>query len=173
MSSTHFNSLNLHNSPSLRKNSAIVEVFCAGASYGAMATLYKTSYSLGLTWQQVVGAQAWFGCLLFAIALVVWLLRGNRWPKITPQQVIKLVALGALTCMTSIFICYAMSVLPASLALTLLFQFTWIGSVIQAIWTRKPPSRSQLIAVGIILIGTVFSAGLLEHGGIGDWNPSV
>lgn len=72
----------------------------------------------------------------------------------------KLLGIGAVTCITSIFYTYAMSVLPVALALTLLFQFTWIGTVIQVIMTRRPPALSQVISAVIIVFGTVFASGL-------------
>ena len=72
----------------------------------------------------------------------------------------KLVGIGAVTCITSIFYTYAMSVLPVPLALTLLFQFTWIGTVIQVAITRRPPAASQVVSALIIVFGTVFASGL-------------
>ena len=53
-----------------------------------------------------------------------------------------------------------MSVLPVALALTLLFQFTWIGTVIQVIMTHRPPALSQVISAAVIVFGTVFASGL-------------
>lgn len=53
-----------------------------------------------------------------------------------------------------------MSVLPAPVALTLLFQFTWVGLVIQAIATRRAPHACHIIAAGVIMAGTIFASGL-------------
>ena len=50
------------------------------------------------------------------------------------------------------------------LALTLLFQFTWIGTLIQTISTRKAPAISQVASAAIIVFGTVFASGLYRTG---------
>ena len=120
-----------------RQVTAALQVFAGGACYGAMATTYKLAYAAGYTSAQVVASQAWFGCLFFILATVVRLLRGGRLSRLGGAQVFKLMGLGALTCTPSILYCYAMSVLPAPVALTLLFQFTWMGLVWQTIMMRR------------------------------------
>ena len=119
-----------------RRAVAALQVFEGGACYGAMATTYKLAYAAGFTSAQVVASQAWFGFLFFGLAVLLGRLRGVRWQRLSGKQVLKLMGLGALTCTTSILYCYAMSVLPAPVALTLLFQFTWMGLVWQTIMTR-------------------------------------
>ena len=72
--------------------------------------------------------------------------------------------LGALTCTTSILYCYAMSVLPAPVALTLLFQFTWMGLVWQTIMTRRAPRFVEVASAAVIVLGTVFASGVYRTG---------
>lgn len=105
---------------------AALQVFVGGACYGAMATTYKLAYAAGFTSAQVVASQAWFGCLFFALATLAGHALGHRWQRVGWKLALKLMGLGALTCLTSILYCYAMSVLPAPVALTLLFQFTCV-----------------------------------------------
>lgn len=143
---------------------ATLEVFLGGASYGFMATSYKLSYAAGFTSNQVVAGQGWFGLILFAIAFAVSMARGKRWQRVGARSALSLMGLGCITCCTSILYCYAMSVLPVSVALTLLFQFTWIGTVLQIILTRKPPALSQVIAAAVVVVGTVFASGVYKTG---------
>lgn len=143
---------------------ATLEVFLGGASYGFMATSYKLSYAAGFTSNQVVAGQGWFGLILFAIAFAVSMVRGKRWQRVGARSALSLMGLGCITCCTSILYCYAMSVLPVSVALTLLFQFTWIGTVLQIILTRKPPALSQVIAAAVVIVGTVFASGVYKTG---------
>ena len=149
---------------------ATLEVFLGGASYGFMATSYKLSYAAGFTSNQVVAGQGWFGLILFAIAFAVSMTRGKRWQRVGVRSALSLMGLGCITCCTSILYCYAMSVLPVSVALTLLFQFTWIGTVLQIILTRKPPALSQVIAAAVVVIGTVFASGVYKTG-IAGYDP--
>lgn len=149
---------------------AALYVFLGGASYGAMATTYKLAYTAGFSSNQVVAAQAWGGFVLFVAVCIVEVLRGNRLQRLPIGTVAKLVGTGALTGMTSILYCFAMSKLPVAVALTLLFQFTWIGIVIQVIVTRRAPSASQVGAAATILVGTVFASGIYQTG-IAGYDP--
>lgn len=139
---------------------AVLLVFFGGACYGFNATCYKISYALGFSSAQVAAAQMWFAFALFAVMVVVQRVRGHAWTHLGRANTLKLMGIGAVTCATSIFYTYAMSVLPVPLALTLLFQFTWIGTVIQVAITRRAPAKSQVVAAVIIVFGTVFASGL-------------
>lgn len=142
------------------RTKAAILVFFGGACYGFNATCYKLSYAWGFSSAQIAAAQMWAGFALFAVFLFFNRARGERWAKLGCANILKLLGVGAATCITSIFYTYAMSVLPVALALTLLFQFTWIGTVIQVIMTRRPPAFSQVISAAIIVFGTVFASGL-------------
>lgn len=89
---------------------------------------------------------------------------GHRWQRVGWKLALKLMGLGALTCLTSILYCYAMSVLPAPVALTLLFQFTWLGLVWQTVMTRRPPRPLQVASALAIVFGTVFASGVYKTG---------
>ena len=141
---------------------AALEVFVGGACYGANATMYKLAYGDGFTWPQVVGCQMWFAAALFGIAVIASCFLGKPWAFLNRRVVLRLMGLGALSCMTAILYCFAMSRLPVAVALTLLFQFTWIGLVIQTITTRRPPRPIEAIAVIVILVGTVLASGAYE-----------
>ncbi len=139
---------------------AVLLVFFGGACYGFNATCYKISYALGFSSAQIAAAQMWFAFALFAALVVVERVRGRKWTRLGRTNTLKLIGIGAVTCATSIFYTFAMSVLPVPLALTLLFQFTWIGTVIQVIMTRKAPAKSQIASAAIIMLGTVYASGL-------------
>lgn len=139
---------------------AAILVFFGGACYGFNATCYKLSYAWGFSSAQIAAAQMWAGFALFAVYLFFNRARGEKWAKLGCTNTLKLLGIGAVTCITSIFYTYAMSVLPVALALTLLFQFTWIGTVIQVIMTHRPPALSQVISAAVIVFGTVFASGL-------------
>ncbi len=146
---------------------ASVQVFLGGASYGLMATTYKLAYAAGYTWQQVVASQAWFGAALFLLAVVIGQVRGKRLTPLKACAIAKLMLLGALTCTTSILYCYAMTLLPVPVALTLLFQFTWVGLLIQSIMTKRMPNAFEACSALVILAGTMFASGVYETGILG------
>ena len=86
---------------------------------------------------------------------------GSAWAGSSPLQAH---GPGALTCLTSILNCYAMSVLPAPVALTLLFQFTWLGLVWQTVMTRRPPRPLKWPPPWSSSSGTVFASGVYKTG---------
>ena len=147
-----------------RSGIAALEVFVGGACYGANATVYKLAYAGGFTWPQVIGAQMWFAAAFFGIALIILRFRGKKLVMLDRKSFLKLIGLGAISCATAIFYCFAMSRLPVAVALTLLFQFTWIGLVIQIIITRRPPKPQEVIAAVIILLGTVLASNVYKSG---------
>lgn len=143
----------------IRAKAALLVAF-GGACYGFNATCYKISYSLGFTSAQITAAQMWFAFALFAILVSVDLARGKAWSRLGTKATLELLGIGVCTCSTSIFYTYAMSVLPVSLALTLLFQFTWIGTVFEVATTHHAPAASQVASAAIIVFGTIFASGL-------------
>ncbi|WP_188882657.1 EamA family transporter [Alicyclobacillus cellulosilyticus] len=60
----------------------------------------------------------------------------------------------------------AVQFLPASFAIVLSFQFSWMVLVIDALVRRYWPRRDQWLGAAAICAGTVLAAGLLEHPGV-------
>ena len=145
-------------------------VFVGGASYGVMAATVKMAYAAGFTWTQAVASQALFGTLLFTAALLVLRLRGTRLVRLSPKRVAALLGLGLNTCATGVLYNFSLTTLPVSVAITLLFQFTWIGIVIQVIVTRRRPHAAELAAAAVILGGTLLAGGLFSET-VGDLDP--
>ena len=146
-------------------------VFIGGASYGIMATTLKFAYNEGFNWTQTVASQGIFGTFLFGVTLLIMMLFGKKPEKMNIKQVLKLVGTGCVGCTTSILYGYSLTMLPVAMALTLLFQFTWIGVVIQVIVTKRRPHMAELIAAVVILGGTLFASGLAPSGYYEDINP--
>ena len=133
-------------------------VFLAGTSYGAQATTVKITYAAGFTWTQTVASQALFAALLFAAALLVQRSRGRRLVPLSPKQVLALLALGLNTCIGTVLYNYALTLLPVSVAITLLFQFTWMSIVLQLVVVRRRPRAAEVVAVAVILGGTLLAS---------------
>ncbi len=140
-------------------------VFLAGASYGFIVPAVKSAISVGvypadfLPLQYLVALAA---CLGFALA--------RRVKFASPAACAKMALLGVLTGFTSICYYTSVSLLPGAVALTLLFQYVWVSVLVECVVERHLPSRSTVVAVAIVLVGTVFAAGLFE-GSIGTLDP--
>lgn len=75
----------------------------------------------------------------------------------------KLLLSGTFSGLTSIFYNISLQKLPASLAVILLFQFTWLGTIWESISKKKKPSRNRLLSMLVIIIGTCFAAGTIPY----------
>ncbi|MED1372821.1 DMT family transporter, partial [Bacillus paranthracis] len=70
-----------------------------------------------------------------------------------------------------IFYYASLKTVPASIAIILLFQFVWVGIIIEAVATKTLPSREKVISVIFLLAGTFLSSGLLEKSA-GDFDTT-
>lgn len=96
------------------------------------------------------------------------LVRRIKWAS--PKNLAKLALLGVFTGGTSVCYYSAVSLLPSSAALTLLFQYIWISVLIECLHKKKLPATSTIIAIVITLVGTLFATGLLD-GSVAALNP--
>ncbi|ENQ3081183.1 EamA family transporter [Bacillus cereus] len=145
----------------MRKFKFSLLVLFGACSYGVLSTIFKLGFMNGFSTHELLGGQYVFGW----IGLLVLVLLISR-HKVSTKQVLSLLAVGTTMSMTGIFYAISVEELPASIAVVLLFQFTWIGVVIEAIANRTFPSREKIISIIILFAGTLFAGGVFE--GIGQ-----
>ena len=132
-------------------------IFLAGCSYGLIAIFLKKAYAAGYTVNEVLGAQACFGlAMLVAVTCVV--VR----QKVNIKTALKLIAVGTLNGFAGISFSESVVLLPASVSIVIMFQFTWIGVIIEAIEKRKLPCKKQLSALPVLFIGTIMASGIFS-----------
>ena len=153
------------------KYSAVV--FLGGASYGVMAATIKCALAEGFSWTQTAASQAFFGALLFAVALAALTVLGKRPVPLSPKRVLSLLGLGLATCTTCVLYNFALTMLPVSVAITLLFQFTWIGIVFQVVATRRKPRLAEIVAAAVILGGTLLATFMFLSARVGCDLPPI
>ncbi len=142
-----------------------VLVFLGACSYGILSTFVKLSYRLGFSLQEVVGSQVLFGFLmLWSVALFV--------PKIKLawRERLLLMAVGSTIGLTGMLYYGALRYLDASLAVILLFQFTWIGVILESMLRRKRPEKEKVYAL-VLLPGGTFLAGNGLEVHFSQWSP--
>lgn len=140
-------------------------VFFGACSFGMLSTIVKTAYGEGFTLGQITGMQTLGGV---TILWLLYLLTRKKTSKQTIKQQPKTkwwkVSLaGCFTGLVGIFYYKCVQILPASIAIILLMQYLWISILIELIVFKKKPQPIQLIAVAIVLVGTVFAAGILNQ----------
>lgn len=134
-------------------------IVVAASSYGILSTIVKVAMQHGYTSAEAVTSQYVFG---FILALVLFVVTQRTIPKITKKGAITLILAGTCTAITGIVYGQSLNYLPASLAVVMLFQFTWIGLFMDCFLKRRLPSRIELISLVFLLVGTILAAGVID-----------
>lgn len=134
---------------------ASIFVLVGSACYGMLSTMTKLAYVDGFSTADIIGSQNLFAWIVF------WLCCYPHWGKmfnLPLKTIISLILSGCCTALTGVFYYLSLQTLSASFAVVLLFQFTWIGIMLDWIFSKKKPTKNQWIAIGFILVGTALAA---------------
>ncbi|CQR55512.1 EamA family transporter [Paenibacillus riograndensis] len=157
----------------------LLSVLAGAMSYGILSTIVVLAYGEGYQLGEVVGTQLLTGCILAWLLALYTKVRQTRKqrsqgvtpaaarqasPALTWKQRIMLMLAGAPTVVTGLVYYQSLRYIPASLAIILLFQFTWISVLIQAISKRQRPDKVTLLTLLLLFGGTLLAAGILEKG---------
>ncbi|ABN07874.1 hypothetical protein Mlab_1713 [Methanocorpusculum labreanum Z] len=155
-------------------------VLLASCSYAILSTIVTLAVMNGFGIPVVLVGKFFYGwIILLVLVALVWFIYQRKQPKHKPstlplwKRVITLVITGIV--MALVTVCYFLSLgyLPISLAVVLLFQYSWIGVVIEAVTRRKLPSRNKVIACLVILVGTILAGGIIGSGlSLAEMNPA-
>lgn len=143
-------------------------VLAGGCCYGILSTIVKLAYAQGYTFADVVISQYFSGWMFLGVFLLILtiLRRKKAVPPSHPRtpllhRAAVLLITGAVTCSVCLFYYLSLETTPASVAVVLLFQFTWIGIILESIAERRLPSRTSVTAAVILLAGTLLAGGVL------------
>lgn len=132
-------------------------VIIAASSFGVVSTIIKLAIGSGFSVSEAVTSQFFVG---FCIAVCIFFITNRA--KFSFKGVKILILAGILTGLTNILYGHSLNFLPASLAVILLFQFTWIGMLISCISKRQLPSRIETFSLLVLVAGTIPAAGLID-----------
>ncbi|MGX6979851.1 EamA family transporter [Vagococcus elongatus] len=144
-----------------------IYVIIGACSYGVLSTFVKLAYTKGFIVNDVVGIQMFIGAILLWGSVLYQRFShtskqsSENFKKINKKNAWKLLIIGSSTGLTGMLYYLALQYISASLAIVLLFQFTWIGILIEAIITRKIPQKITLLSLIPLLFGTLLAAGVL------------
>ena len=132
-------------------------VFLGGCSYGVVSTFVKLGFSDGFGVSDVTGSQYFFGAIMLWIISIF--VPKN---KLSGKQWLILLISGIPMGLTGIFYNNALGHVDASFAIILLLQYTWISIILHYVIDKKTPSRKNLIATAVILLGSLLASGFLK-----------
>ncbi|WP_246597038.1 EamA family transporter [Pontibacter aydingkolensis] len=137
-------------------------VFLGACSFGILSTFVKLAYKEGFTLGDVTGTQVFFGLIFLWVMVLLRQLLGSKSSSTSFREKLQLAAMGTSTGLVSIFYYKCVQTVPASIAILLLMQFTWMSLVFDAILKRKLPKASQVSMVILVLLGTCLAGRLFS-----------
>ncbi|WP_090678489.1 EamA family transporter [Myroides guanonis] len=135
-------------------------VACGASSFGMLASFVKLAYAAGYTTAEVTFSQVILGLLGIAL-LNLFKKKKTTDLKENKRDIRNLIIAGTSMGFTSVLYYLSVSFIDASIAVVLLMQSVWIGVVIESITTRKIPNLSKIVAVILILVGTVLATNII------------
>ncbi|WEK53766.1 MAG: DMT family transporter [Candidatus Cohnella colombiensis] len=145
---------------------AMTLVLIGAVSYGLLSPVFKLAIADGLGVAHLTFLQVFSGTVLLWLVLLIDKL-GKRTVSFAglKHSWYKFAIIGVSgLALTTVFINEALGRLDASLVIVLLFQYTWITIMLESIWKKQWPNRAEWIAIGCVMMGTVFAVGLIGQG---------
>ena len=128
----------------------------AASCYGILSTIIKLAIQDGFTASEAVTSQYFTG---FVLSALIYIAVNRSIPKFGGG--ITLLLAGLFTATTGTVYGQAVTYMPASIAVVMLFQFTWIGMLLDCIVHRRLPKRIEVISLILLFGGTIFAAGVI------------
>lgn len=148
----------------------IFMVFAGACSFGVLSSIVKLAYQQGYHTAELSFLQAVTGMIvLTGLFLIQKKTKAKQphqdntltHPKDYRQSILLLVT-GATIGLASFVYYLSVIYIPASVAIVLLMQFTWIGILLDWIFLGKKPGPDQAITVIVIITGTIMASRLLD-----------
>lgn len=131
-------------------------IVIGAACYGVLSTIIKLAIRDGFTASEAVTSQYYTG---FILAFLIFLLARKR-PTLRGSFPVLLA--GFFTAVTGSVYGKSVEYMPASLAVVLLFQFTWIGMLYECVAARRLPKKEEALSLLFLFGGTILAAGLID-----------
>ncbi|MCD0468922.1 DMT family transporter [Flavobacterium sp. JAS] len=161
----------------MSQNNVLKGVFLVAigaTTYGMLATFVKMAYSEGYSTAEVTTSQFILGIIgVLLINTFQKIKLKDNVVKATPKNIFNLMLAGTSLGMTSLFYYLAVKYIPVSIGIILLMQTVWMGVLLEMILEKKLPSKQKVVAVIIVLIGTVLATNIINNDITLDWRGIV
>ncbi len=143
----------------MKVNKGILFVLLGAGCFGFTPIFAKLGFSYGYSLGQINIVQ------MIISSLVLWsitLIKRPSFKGLNKKNIPQIMITGCFIGLTSIFYYGAMQYLPASLAIILMFQFVWIGIILEWIFSKIKPAPITTLSIVFILIGVFFASDILN-----------
>jgi drug/metabolite transporter (DMT)-like permease len=138
----------------------IFMVLLGGTLYGTMSSFVKLAYRSGYRAAEISFYQALFSAVILCIFAVFSFKKNNA--RLSPRDYAGILFAGFAIGMTNYLEYASLAYIPASLAVILLMQYTWIDILIEWIVFHRKPLTVEIVIVVFVLIGTALAGRLFE-----------
>lgn len=135
----------------------IIIVTLGALSYGMLSSFAKIAYGQGYNAGEITFVQALVGA---AFLWFIVLIRNFRTGKYKLKINWKLLLAGSTMGISAYTYYLSVEYIPASLAIVLLMQITWMSVLAEWVLFKKKPSSVELIAILFIIGGTMLAGNL-------------
>lgn len=139
-------------------------VAMGASSYGVLAVSVKLGAQDGYTTGEMVFSQALLGFFILLLINLSFRASGRKSRVMTPPKkgIYSLMLGGIPLGLTSTFYYVALQYVSVSVCIVLLMQSVWMGAVLDLIINKTKPSVSKIVAIIIVLAGTVLATNLFN-----------
>ncbi|WP_413578140.1 EamA family transporter [Bdellovibrio sp. HCB290] len=134
--------------------SGVLFVALGSSSYGMLSTFVKLAYKQNFTTAEVTISQVIWGVLILTIMNGLF---NKTAEKMKSQDLRHLLIAGLPVGLTSVLYYSSVKYIDASVAVVLLMQSVWMGIVVESIRSKRAPGFEKLLAVMIVLFGTLMA----------------
>ena len=137
-------------------------VLLASCSYAVLSTIVSLAVSAGYGIDVVLVGKFFYGwMILLIISAIVFAVRKRQKISWDRKRVMCLAGTGIVMALVTVCYFHSLSYLPISLAVVLLFQYSWMGVVIESAANKRLPSKSKTVSCLVILAGTILAGGII------------
>lgn len=143
----------------MKLNKGILFILLGASFFGFTPIFAKLGFGYGYSLGQINIVQM---SISFILLWSFTLMKCSSFKGLTKKNVLQVMVTGCFIGLTSIFYYGSMQYLPASLAIILMFQFVWIGIILELVFSKIKPAPTTIISIILILIGVFFASNVLD-----------
>lgn len=147
----------------VKLNKGVIYILLGASFFGFTPIFAKLGFSFGYSLGQINIVQM---VISFFLLWSLTLIKRASFKGLNKKNIVQIIITGCLIGLTSIFYYGSMEYLPASLAIILMFQFVWIGIILEWIFSKIKPAPITILSIILILIGVFFASNFV-NGDIG------
>ncbi|MGK7377207.1 EamA family transporter [Planococcus sp. 1R117A] len=140
-------------------NKGVIYILIGASFFGFTPIFAKIGFSHGYSLGQINIVQM---VISFFLLWSFTLLKRSSFKGLHKKNVLQIMMTGCFIGLTSIFYYGSMQYLPASLAIILMFQFVWIGIILEWIFSKIKPAPVTVLSILLILIGVFFASNFVN-----------